>query len=141
MKVLFYLRESRAGVRSDCLLATEGLSESLDLKSWMEDRYPVLDLREKEAFVKGLARFVARLHQNGICHGAFDSSILLDPVTYQFYLIDLEHVRTFGSMLARDRRKQIKTLVRRLPAIGADDKTRQLFRQTYFLEFGMKGRT
>lgn len=140
-KVLFYLRESRAGVRSDCLLATEEVSNSLDLKSWMKDRYPSLSLHEKKAFAKELARFLATLHRNGICHGAFDSSILLDPVTYQFYLIDLESVRTFGSMLNRDRKKQLTALFRRLPAIGADDKTRQLLLQTYLAYMEIKSRT
>jgi tRNA A-37 threonylcarbamoyl transferase component Bud32 len=140
-KVLFYLRENRAGVRSDCLLATEEVSNSPDLKSWMKDRYPSLSLHEKEAFAKELARFLATLHRNGICHGDFESNTLVSPGPYRFCLIDLESVRTFGSMLNRDRKKQLATLFRRLPAIGADDQIRQLFLQTYFSEFGMKGRT
>lgn len=136
-KVLFYLRENRAGIRSDCLLATEGLSESLDLKSWMAKRYPALEPSEREVFVKELARFIARLHQNGICHGDFESNILVVPGPYPFYLIDLESVRTFGSMLMRDRRKQLNTFVRRLQKIGVEEEFFHLLRQTYFAQLGI----
>ena len=136
-RVLFYLRENSAGLGSDALLATGQLPGFQDLRPWVKQRYPLLNNREKEAFAKALASFMARLHQNGICHGAFDSSTLLDPDTYQFCLIDLDHVRIFGSMLTRDRTKQLKILLERLPEIGADEKMSHLFHETYSTYFGM----
>jgi serine/threonine protein kinase len=129
--VLFYLHEKGGGVRRDFLLGTEGLTGSHSLRAWMRVRYPSLSRKEKEEFVKELARFIAMLHQSGVCHGDLESNTLVVAGKHPFFLIDLDSIRIFGPLLNRDRRKQLNTLERRLPEIGTNGEIRQLFLKTY----------
>ena len=135
-KALFYLKENGKWLRSDGLLGTQEVACTMELEDWIKRRFPMLAPRERETFLTDLASFVAMLHKKGFCHGALASSTRISHESYQFYVMDLDSIRTIGSMLARDRRKDLANIEQCLMRSGCTDQTMDLFRKAYRKQLG-----
>ena len=93
--------------------------------------YPSLEWLEKKEFICELAKFVSRLLSNKILHGDLGSNIMIHPKPFRFYIIDLDSIRIYGSILKRDRERQLTMFMKKFPEISNDNKISVLFRQVY----------
>jgi hypothetical protein len=130
-RVLFCLRDRRRNMGANWLLATEGIPGCINLSVWFRKQYPGLSRDEKEILIKHLADYMARINRKGILHGDLAVNLLMIPDKMLFYMIDLDSVRIFGTMLKQDRIKQFGRFLNQLPEIKSDKEMQKTLYRIY----------
>jgi tRNA A-37 threonylcarbamoyl transferase component Bud32 len=135
---VFYIHRKLSIFKSEYMIGTQGLKKSTSLKAFVEEHFKPggVPLIQKRGFIEKLARFMGKLHLNGIYHGDLTArNILVDPMdTIQktrIYLIDLDSIRSTRWISSRRRIKNLDELGRNfldLGIVGIQDRARFLNR-------------
>ena len=130
-RALFFLRDREGGIRADAILATEGVSDSADLRGWMSRSFPHLDEAKRDRFVLSLGRYLGALHLRGVMHGDLASNLLVIPEEGRYPMLDLDSIRIVGAILPRDRESQLRRFIGRIPELKCDHRRVELFYRAY----------
>lgn len=72
-------------------------------------------LREKRAFLERLARWVRRIHEEGVWHPDLKANNVLVDASGEFYLLDLDRTKFVGYVSQRRREKNLAQLCAAVP--------------------------
>lgn len=136
---VFYIRRRISSFKSDHILATAGIHNSISLRDYINRNFQKnrFTRKEKRVLIARAAEFLGRLHLSGVYHGDLTARNILveqgnDVSNTRFFLIDLDAVRSTHWISRRRRIKNLDELGRNfldLKIVSTYDRAR--FLKTY----------